>query len=51
MTPLRALIAFGDLVWTTMPSVAGIAQDAIGFGDFSTSTRHIRQFPAIARRS
>ena len=33
--PLRALLAFSDWVWITMPSAAGIAQDAIGFGDFS----------------
>jgi hypothetical protein len=35
----------------TIPSAAGIAQDAIGFGDFSISTKHMRQFPAIERRS
>ena len=51
MTPLRAFMAFSDWVRTTLPSVTGIAQDAIGFGDFSTSTRHIRQLPAIASRS
>src|SRR5579859_3851308 len=28
-----------------------MAQDATGFGDFSISTRHIRQLPAMARRS
>ena len=28
-------------------TMAGIAQDAIGFADFSISTRHILQFPAI----
>jgi len=38
-------------VWITMPSAAGIAHDAIGLGDFSISTRHIRQLPAIDRRS
>ncbi len=51
ITPLRAFCAFSDLVWMTMLSVAGIAQEAIGFGDFSCSTRHIRQLPAIANRS
>ena len=30
-----------------IPSAAGIAHDAIGFGDFSISTKHILQFPAI----
>ena len=34
-----------------MPSPTGIAHDAIGFGERSTSTRHIQQLPAIARRS
>ena len=37
-------------VLITMPSPAGIAQDAMGLGDFSISTRHMRQLPAIARR-
>src|SRR5690606_13430986 len=32
-------------------SAAGIAQDAIGLGAFSCSTRHIRQLPAISSRS
>jgi hypothetical protein len=36
----------------TMPSAAGIAQEAIGFGEPSSiSTRHMRQLPAIDRRS
>ena len=30
-----------------MPSAAGMAHDATGFGDFSISTKHILQFPAI----
>src|SRR5471032_711599 len=51
ITPLRAFCAFSDLVWITMLSVAGIAQEAIGFGAFSCSTRHMRQLPAIAKRS
>ena len=29
------------------PSTAGMAQEAIGFEDFSISTKHILQFPAI----
>lgn len=28
-----------------------MAHEAIGFGDFSTSTKHMRQFPAIESRS
>ncbi len=30
-----------------MPSVTGVAQAGIGFGAFSTSTKHMRQFAAI----
>jgi hypothetical protein len=33
-----------------MLSAAGIEQLAIGLGDFSISTRHIRQLPAMFRR-
>ena len=40
----------GVSVLITMLSAAGIAQEAIGFGDFSISTRHIRQLPAMFRR-
>ena len=32
------------------PGRAGMAQEATGLGDFSTSTRHIRQLPAMERR-
>ena len=42
--PTRIL---GVFVFITIPSAAGIAQEAIGFGDFSISTKHILQFPAI----
>lgn len=48
MTPSRALCVSGELVFTTMPGCTGHAQDATGFGAFSTSTKHIRQLPAIA---
>ena len=41
----------GVSVWMTMPSAAGMAQEAMGFGDFSCSTRHMRQLPATDRRS
>jgi hypothetical protein len=50
MTPCRALRARSDSVCTTMPSAAGMQQEATGFGDFSMSTRHMRQLPAIERR-
>lgn len=33
-----------------IPGSAGMAQEATGLGDFSTSTRHILQFPAIESR-
>src|SRR5882757_2744046 len=44
MMPCRASRTRSVFVLITMPSPAGIAQDAIGFGDFSISTRHMRQF-------
>src|SRR5208282_6855415 len=50
ITPWRAFLAFSLLVKITMPSVAGMAQDAIGLGALSCSTRHMRQLPAMARR-
>ena len=39
--------AFGDLVKTFMPSATGVEQAGSGFGAFSTSTRHMRQFAAM----
>jgi hypothetical protein len=33
-------------VKTFMPSATGVAQAGIGFGAFSTSTRHMRQLAA-----
>ena len=33
-----------------MPSKTGVAHDAMGLGDFSISTKHIRQLPAMERR-
>src|ERR1700722_15737196 len=47
MMPSRAFIASGELVMTFMPGCTGHAQEATGLGDLSTSTRHIRQLPAI----
>jgi len=42
-----------DTAYRVANSVAttGIAQEATGFGERSTSTRHIRQLPAIISRS
>ena len=51
ITPLRIFSTLGVLVWITMPSAAGIAQDAIAFGARSISTRHMRQLPAMDSRS
>lgn len=48
MTPSLALCVSGELVFTTMPGCTGHAQEATGFGTRSTSTRHMRQFPAIS---
>ena len=39
--------ATGETVLTFMPSVTGVAQAGMGFGAFSTSTRHMRQLAAI----
>src|SRR5262245_26912634 len=59
MTPSRALRTIGVLVRTTGGSPLGPgrqsrtpqAQLATGLGDPTSSTRHIRQLPAIDRRS
>ena len=51
ITPSRALRTMGVEVLITMPSPQGMAQLAMGLGDFSISTRHIRQLPAIDSRS
>ena len=47
ITPFRAFFTVSVFVFITIPSVAGMAHDAIGFGAFSISTKHILQFPAI----
>ncbi len=47
ITPFRAFSTKGVLVFIFIPSATGIAQEAIGLGDFSISTKHIRQLPAI----
>ena len=46
-----AILVFSDLVITFRSGLTYVAHDAIGFGDPSTSTRHILQFPATERRS
>ena len=60
ITPSRAFFTIGEVVFTCggCPSGPGrrsftcIAHDAAGFGGPpTTSTRHIRQFPAIDSRS
>ena len=43
--------AFCERVSTFMPSMTGVAQAGIGLGDFSTSTRHMRQFAAMVSLS
>lgn len=47
MTPSLALCTSGESVLTTIPGWTGQAHDATGFGALSTSTRHMRQLPAI----
>jgi hypothetical protein len=51
MTPSLASWTKGVFVKTFEPGIAGIAHDATGLGERSTSTKHIRQLPAIASRS
>ncbi len=60
ITPSRAFLTIGDLVlitggWPSGPgrmSFTCTAQDAVGFGGPpTTSTRHIRQLPAMLSRS
>ncbi len=46
-----APMAFGLFVKIFMPSVMGVAQAGIGFGAFSTSTRHMRQLAAMGSLS
>ena len=51
MTPSRAFLTIGELVKIFMLGIVGKAHDATGLGDFSISTRHMRQLPATERRS
>ena len=47
ITDCCALIALSLFVRTIIPCVTGVAHAGIGFGIFSTSTRHIRQLAAM----
>ena len=52
ITPSRAFFTIGDMVVISCPSLAGSAHDAWGLGGPGfTSTRHMRQLPAIVSRS
>ncbi len=52
ITPSRAFLTIGVSVKISCPSAAGRAHDACGFGGPGfTSTRHMRQLPAIDSRS
>jgi hypothetical protein len=52
ITPSRAFFTIGVSVRIVWPSVAGKAQLACGFGGpGATSTRHMRQLPAMLSRS
>ena len=60
ITPSRAFLTMGELVrtWGGAPALPGrrsrtcMAQEAAGFGGPpTTSTRHMRQLPAIDSRS
>ena len=52
ITPSRAFLTIGVIVMISWPSAAGSAQLACGLGGPGfTSTRHIRQLPAIDSRS
>ena len=46
-TPSRAFFTSAVSVKIFIFFATGIAQEATGFGDFSISTKHIRQLPAI----
>ncbi len=52
ITPSRAFLTIGVSVRIVCPSAAGKAQLACGLGGpGATSTRHMRQLPAIESRS
>lgn len=49
--PSRARLVISELVLMRHPFMTGIAHAATGLGLFSTSTKHMRQLPATAKRS
>lgn len=49
--PSRARRVSSEFVLILHPFITGMAHAATGFGLFSTSTKHIRQLPATAKRS
>lgn len=51
LIPSLARRVNSELVLMRHPFITGIAHAATGFGLFSTSTKHIRQLPATAKRS
>lgn len=51
LIPSLARRVSSEFVLMRHPFITGIAQAATGFGLFSTSTKHIRQLPATAKRS
>jgi hypothetical protein len=51
MTAPRASLATSEFVLIFMAGATCEQQEATGFGDFSTSTKHILQLPATLRRS
>jgi hypothetical protein len=50
ITPSLAFFTKSVVVLMFMFGITGMAHEATGFGDFSTSTRHILQFPAMDKR-
>ena len=50
MTPSRAFFTRGVVVLISMFGITGIAHEATALGDLVTSTRHMRQLPAMDSR-
>ena len=50
ITPSRAFFTRSVSVLISMLGISGIAHDATGLGALVTSTRHIRQLPAMDSR-
>jgi hypothetical protein len=51
LIPPLAILVFSELVRIRIPGITYAAHEATGFGLFSTSTKHILQFPATDKRS